>query len=887
MNRNRKMIIIAALLLLFTACLLFASCNLHVIHNYGDVWLSDETHHWKQCSTCDRQTAKAEHSVAQDGWVVMTEPTESQVGYRRGKCSVCKKVIEEEIEKIEHEHNFVGEYKSDDLGHWQTCGCGASSDFQAHNVIKWEIDREATETTSGQKHGDCDTCGKYVTQIIPIIGHEHEYSQTLSYDDNYHYRECACGDKTEISAHTYPPEWNRDKVNHWKECACGNTSAEQAHVTKWVIDKPATTTSDGIKHEECTVCNENIRTEIIDKLTSEARTVDFYAINDFHGEVDKISTVGGYLKECKNNNANTVLINSGDMFQGSMESNSNYGKLLTDCMDAIGFDAFAFGNHEFDWGLDKLQGLANNSNVPFLGANIYHWNASSKTWGTFASELAQEYTITTLDNGLRVGVIGVIGEKQITSISSNLVQSIGFKNPLPIIKELATKLRGEQACDVVVVTAHASPRGLLGESEGSNDPEEPSGAHDLEKYVDAVFCAHTHREQNFLVDGLAFIQGSSYGSKVSHIALSVNSNGDVSYTERENVSYSNSWPNIGIVDALIDNSNAQIEDERNQILANLDSNLNSNPQVPRLVCNAIADYAVSQGYDITLAMTNTARSSVSSGRLTYSKLYEAIPFDNVVYIAKVSGRDLLNEAEYKSYGDYANAIWRVKGEAISSGQYYYIAVIDYLLFHQNANRDYNYFPSAFTSGFDPVPLTNNNYEVYNYRFITRDFLLNSSDAISTSSYRFDNNHNDNSLLRSDVEIGSSSPSPDPAPAPSHAGTIDDPYDVADAIMVGAEYSSGGNAPSIYVRCIVSDVSSIKQSNTSGDLGSFYVKDESGATINVYYVSKCEQSSSANWSSVNDLKVGDVLLMCVSSYVYNGTPQLGYGYCIAINGEPTC
>ena len=105
-----------------------------------------------------------------------------------------------------------------------------------------------------------------------------------------------------------------------------------------------------------------------------------------------------------------------------------------------------------------------------MGANIYNWNADSKTWGDFASDLAREYIVKTLDNGLKVGVIGVIGEKQITSISSNLVQTIGFKDPLPIIKTLSDKLKNELDCDIVVVSAHASPRGLVGESDDYSAP---------------------------------------------------------------------------------------------------------------------------------------------------------------------------------------------------------------------------------------------------------------------------------------------------------------------------------------------------------------------------------------------------------------------------------
>ena len=484
------------------------------------------------------------------------------------------------------------------------------------------------------------------------------------------------------------------------------------------------------------------------------QTVDIYAINDFHGAVDKMPQIAGYLAARKAEGA--VIINSGDMFQGSMESNSNYGKLLSDCMDLVGFDAFTFGNHEFDWGLDNLRNLATNSNVPFLGANIYNWNPKTRTWGDFADDLAQKYTIVET-NGLKVGVIGVIGEDQITSISSQLVQSIGFKSPLPIIKELATELRNEQHCDVVVASVHAGPQDIVGENENYRQPSSSAG---LSEYVDAVFCAHTHAEQRYLVDGIPFVQGKSYGSYVSHVRLTI-SNGNVSTGTYENISYNSLSNKVdssvkSTVQTMIDNSNDAIREEANQVLATIDVNLNSATAVPRLVCNAIADYALSQGYDIALAMVNNARNSLSRGDVTYTSLYEAIPFDNTVYIAKVSGKDILNEAKYDS-----NSIWRVSGMPIQDDDTLYtIAVIDYLLYHQNNRRNYNYFPSAFTSDFEPIALEKPGVVAYNYRFITRDFLL-SQDSINTDMYTKDNIRTDKSQLTRSVDLPLTNITPTP------------------------------------------------------------------------------------------------------------------------------
>lgn len=482
-----------------------------------------------------------------------------------------------------------------------------------------------------------------------------------------------------------------------------------------------------------------------DKPKNINQTVDVYAINDFHGSVDKMPRIAGYLAARKAEGA--VILNSGDMFQGSMESNSNYGKLLTDCMVEACFDAMTYGNHEFDWGLDNLKNLASNSAIPFLGANIYNWDRENG-WGDFADDLADEYVIVQ-SGDVKVGVIGVIGEDQITSISSQLVQTIGFKDPLPIIKELATKLREQEGCDIVVASVHAGPQDIVNGTGGSYD--EPTTSADLEDYVDAMFCAHTHSEQRYLVNGLPFLQGKRYGDYVSHVQFKVQ-NGNVSVLTYENIPYNqlNNLENNAMANVydLINESNSKIESERNQVIAKLSESMDSDDAIPRLVCNAMADYATEQGfYEIDLAICNYARNNLNAGTLTYSNLYEAIPFDNVVYIAKVSGSDIIKEMGFSGQN-----MWRVRSEPIenSNSKYYTVAIIDYLLYHQNDSRNYNYFPSAFRSGFTPIPLTKEGVDIYNYRLITRDFLLKTSGTINVSIYTNKNNHTDPSKLTQSV-----------------------------------------------------------------------------------------------------------------------------------------
>ena len=129
-----------------------------------------------------------------------------------------------------HTHTYGTEWKSDAYKHWHECSCGAKSKEAAHTASDWITDTPATATTSGTKHKKCTVCGyTMATETIPATGG---------------------GEHT----HSYGSEWKYDADNHWHECSCGDKADKAAHDFKWVVDKEATATKKGSKHEECKVC---------------------------------------------------------------------------------------------------------------------------------------------------------------------------------------------------------------------------------------------------------------------------------------------------------------------------------------------------------------------------------------------------------------------------------------------------------------------------------------------------------------------------------------------------------------------------------------------------------------------------------------------------------
>lgn len=167
-----------------------------------------------------------------------------------------------------HTHTYGTEWKSDAYKHWHECSCGAKSKEAAHTAGEWIIDTPATATTSGTKHKECTVCGyTMATETIPATGG---------------------GEHT----HNYSSDWKSDSINHWKECSCGDKADVAAHSFKWVVDKEATATKKGSKHEECKVCGYQRPAVEIPATGSTTKPTDPTESNPNTGALDDVPQTG-------------------------------------------------------------------------------------------------------------------------------------------------------------------------------------------------------------------------------------------------------------------------------------------------------------------------------------------------------------------------------------------------------------------------------------------------------------------------------------------------------------------------------------------------------------------------------------------------------------------
>lgn len=428
--------------------------------------------------------------------------------------------------------------------------------------------------------------------------------------------------------------------------------------------KPNCTHADGDDNGVCDRCHGSVMV-----------TVDFYNVNDLHGKiadgndnvgVDELTT---WLKQQRKTDDHALFLSSGDMWQGSSESNLTQGLLTTDWMNSLDFSAMVLGNHEYDWGRDPIVKNQQQAEFPILGINIYDRATNKRVSYCDAS--------TVVDLGaVQIGIIGAMGDCY-SSIAPDKCSDVYFVTGASLTNLVRTesqRLR-QSGVDYIVYIFHDG----YGQSQYGSTTNIASGQiasyYDTvlsNGYVDLVFEGHTH-QQYILKDnyGVYHLQnrGDNKGG-VSHVEVSINA---VTGTDKVNeaklvstTTYS-SLADDPIVENLLNKYKDQIGDAngvlgRNRTYRDYDA-----------IAQLAADMYYQVGmetwgkkYDIACGggfMSVRSPYNLPAGNVTYAQLMNLLPFDNQIVLCSVKGRNLRdkffftnNDRYYITYGSYGQQI---------------------------------------------------------------------------------------------------------------------------------------------------------------------------------------------------------------------------------------
>ena len=402
-------------------------------------------------------------------------------------------------------------------------------------------------------------------------------------------------------------------------------------------------------------------------------TFDFYALNDLHGKFDDTDSQGGvdelstYLANAYNTDDNVILLSSGDMWQGSFESNSTKGLIITDWMNELDFVSMTLGNHEYDWGEEHIKANVALAEFPFLAINIYERDTNERVDYVQSSVLVER-------GGMKIGIIGAIGDCY-SSISGDKVEEVYFKTGAALtelVKAESEKLRAEGA-DYIVYSIH----GGFGSNSSASMVQTSSlrGYYDAslskDGYVDLVFEGHTHKSYAFEDEyGVPHLQNGGDNSGVSHVEVRLNfANGydRVSVSEIIKPSRYANLEDHPIVDELLQKYADQVD--AGKLVLGQNSRLRNSTEIKNLVADLYYEAGIERWgdkYDIALGggfISVRSPYDLAAGEVKYSDLNSLLPFDNQLVLCSIKGRDLKNKFfetnnsnYYIAYGDYGASI---------------------------------------------------------------------------------------------------------------------------------------------------------------------------------------------------------------------------------------
>ncbi len=451
--------------------------------------------------------------------------------------------------------------------------------------------------------------------------------------------------------------------------APGETSAEDS---PWENGCAHTDTDD---NGFCDICAISVLTK-----------VHFLSINDLHGKfcdsesqpgVDELTT---YMQQIRDTFDNVVLLSSGDMWQGSSESNLTKGQIITEWMNSMGFAAMALGNHEYDWGEDFIEENAALANFPFIAINIY-----DRDTGEIAS-YCQPSVMVDLGE-LQVGIIGAIGDCY-SSISGETSGGVYFKTGAELtalVKAESARLR-EAGADLIIYSLHdgygdSRKNGVLTDAQlsGYYDPTLSDG------YVDLVFEGHTH--QNYVLpdgSGVYHLQNGGENRGIARVTIEYNmANGHHDMDSATVVSSSiyGETPNASpIVDELMEKYKDQVSTGGEVLGRN--ATRRSSDELRRLVAKLYYETGMErwgEDYDIVLGggfLSVRNPYSLAAGEVVYAQLQALLPFDNALVLCSIQGKDLAakfvhttNDNYFNHYGPYGESI---KNDIDPNATYYVV-----------------------------------------------------------------------------------------------------------------------------------------------------------------------------------------------------------------------
>lgn len=385
-------------------------------------------------------------------------------------------------------------------------------------------------------------------------------------------------------------------------------------------------------------------------FAEDAETVKITVIhtNDTHSRLIGTNTEIGFakiatlIKEAKEANPNTLVLDAGDTLHGMPIVNISKGENAIKVLEAAGYDYMTLGNHDFNYGKERLFELRDMSQVGMLSANIVDENGEY---------IFTPYVIEEVGD-VKVGIYGLSTPDTVILTNPNNVVGLVFKDPIEVSKEMVEEL--EDKTDVIIALAH------LGLDESSTLTSKAL-AQEVEG-IDLIIDGHSHSmlEAGQLENNTLIVQTKNYGQNLGYIDIEILEGEVTGITARLLAAADTADvvpdPDLQKIIEDIEAANAEVF---NEVIATTDVYLDGVRENVRTketnLGNLSADAArAATGADIAFVNGGGIREDIPVGDITKGKIAAIFPFGNTIEVKKITGADLKAMLEW-SVSDYPAA----------------------------------------------------------------------------------------------------------------------------------------------------------------------------------------------------------------------------------------
>lgn len=362
---------------------------------------------------------------------------------------------------------------------------------------------------------------------------------------------------------------------------------------------------------------------------------------DYDGQQD----VGGLLRcatrieAIRKETPNLLLLDCGDLFQGSVESYLTAGRATLQAMEFLRYDAWILGNHEFDWGLPKLLALHDATSLPMLAANIVGRPSRPQPLSRVQPFLVREF------EGVRVAVVGLITPGVPSWSTPDLLGDALFEKSVPALQRVMPAVKAAQP-DIIVLATHQGLRPY-----GDDHANEVNAIAQAFPEIDVIIGGHSHQPVERALAGghTLFTQAGYYAIWLGQLDLTYDT------VARRLVQKNTRLHRIGadvplhtgltaVVQQDLDRAREYLARPAGQAVRTIKHQVDAlgHSPVQQLICRAVAQ---ASGADLVLHGI-LDEEDLPAGPLTMADIWRIVPYENRVAVLSVTASELteiLNE----------------------------------------------------------------------------------------------------------------------------------------------------------------------------------------------------------------------------------------------------